>query len=337
MSARRAAALAWAAFLSLAAVAGVAMAGWRKAYAFVWPEVSPEKLLRFAAPTPFQYRVLIPGLARLLWGAPAETSTVVTQREALARFLHVDAAATVAFVVVAQRWFASLLDEPDSALSRDDRRLAAMLLAGASLWLVPFSYLLVGAGPDVHRYPYFPWDLPALALFTLALHLLRSERWALYYPVFVLATLNRETTCFLPVVYLLARGDSRPPRALALHAAAQTALWVAIKLCLRAAFSRGAGLHESHLDDNVFYLSRPEGWAHVLSALGFLWAPAAMLGRRVSDPFVRRGLWVMPLWLAGMLSVGNVYELRVYGELTPLALAAWALILRDALRGRSPT
>lgn len=335
MSARRAAALAWAAFLSVACVAGAAMAGWRKAYAFVWPEVSPEKLLRFSAPTPFQYRVLVPGLARLVWGAPGEPSTFVTQREALARFLRLDALATVAFLVVAQRWFASLLDDASHLLPRDDRRLAAMLLAGASLWLVPFSYLLVGAGPDVHRYPYFPWDIPALALFTLALHLLRAERWALYYPVFVVATLNRETTCFLPVMYLLARADSRPPRALALHAGIQGALWVAIKLSLRAAFSRGAGLHESHLDDNVLYLSRPEGWAHVASALGFLWAPAALLGRRVRDPFVRRALWVMPLWLAGMLSVGNVYELRVYGELTPLALGAWALVLRDALAGRS--
>lgn len=47
----------------------------------------------------------------------------------------------------------------------------------------------------------FPYDVPSLALFCTAVYLVMRDRTALFYLVFALATLTRETSCFLTLFF----------------------------------------------------------------------------------------------------------------------------------------
>lgn len=295
--------------------------GIRRAGTFVWGPSSPDALLAGQAETPFQHRALVVLLARLLrpW-----------THDARAAFELVEVCGAVGLLWCFRAYVQAILGGGAAA------RRVAMTVAPLAAMMVPLQYALVGEVLGQRRYVYFPWDLPAAFGFLACVALMRAGRWGLYYPAFVAATLTRETTVFLPILLLLVgpRGDERP-RALAAHAAAQFAIWGAIKLALGWIYRHnpGSGAYADTLDDNLRLLSSPGAIARVLGCFGFLWVPVALGASRIEDPFVRRALRVVPLWFASMIMVANLYELRVFGELgAAVIVPAWVLLLRALLR-----
>lgn len=295
--------------------------GLRRAGTFVWGPCSPEALLAGEAETPFQHRVLVVTLARLLrpW-----------THDARAAFEAVEVLGAVGLLWAFRAYVQAILGGGAAA------RRVAMAVTPLAAMMVPLQYVLLGEVLGLRRYVYFPWDLPAACAFLVCVALLRARRWGLYYPAFVLATLTRETTVFLPLMQLLVGPrEGERPRDVAAHAAAQLALWGALKLALRWAYRRnpGAGAFTDTLGDNLLLLSSPGATARVLGCFGFLWVPVALGASRIADPFVRRALRVVPLWFVAMLAVANLYELRVFGELgAAVVLPAWLLLLRALLR-----
>jgi hypothetical protein len=73
-------------------------------------------------------------------------------------------------------------------------------------------------------------------------------------------------------------------------------------------------------------------WPLFASSMGFLWIPVLFYYRRIKNEFLQRSLWVVFPLFAGMMFVGNIYELRIFGELLPIFLAAFFLILFDLLK-----
>src|SRR5467141_3903723 len=57
--------------------------------------------------------------------------------------------------------------------------------------ILPFNYF---------NLPYYPYDVPSVVFFTLGLILIHDRNWVWFYPLFGIATLNRETSIFLTVV-----------------------------------------------------------------------------------------------------------------------------------------
>lgn len=162
------------------------------------------------------------------------------------------------------------------------------------------------------------------------------KKWLLFYPVFILGTLNRETTCFLGVIYLVTAFGREKPGKIVLHVLVLAAIWLTIKGCLSRIFAQNPGsLFLFLLVDNFQYLSRPGNVLSVLSSFGFLWILVLLCFRRIFDRFIRRSQVVALPFFVGMLLVGALVEIRVFGELIPLVLAAVLLILKGFSKAAS--
>lgn len=185
-----------------------------------------------------------------------------------------------------------------------------------------------------------PYDLPSLFFFCAGINLIvRNNLW-LYYLLFIPAVFNRETICFLTVIFavwqwcsLTGSVRSRLLRILP-HVAAQAAIWIAVKVYLFK-------LYEHNLSDvaanrvfkslplyNLKELATPGQWPLLLSISGFA-IPLLIAQRRWIGH--RALAWccaiVLPLWALGMFLVGVVVEVRVFTEVVSLVAPAVALIV----------
>ena len=263
------------------------------------------------APFPFRYRILVPSLARFL----AEGTGFPLGH--------------CYFAIAVLAVFAILLSF-DVLLASFVRRDAARVLAFGILYPLSWNYL------GLNRM-YFPFDLPGVALFTLGLVFLVRGSWLAYYAVFVLATINRETTWILTLILVVTAWDRMPRRALLLHVLAQGLLWLGIKAGLAALYPGGpqfANMAAQNLSTwrGMLTLSGngAKDWAKlVLLYGGMAWlVPFAL---REGPRFFRRAWLVFPLFLVPMLVVGTIDEARLYAEWIPLAAAPVLLALARRL------
>jgi hypothetical protein len=280
-----------------------------------WVAVDFSHLVAGTALTPMQYRVLFPFLVRQLqaaeWPLLAGWGLSSYQRA-------LDLLGCVAVLYAARYFWRSLGYR------------AGQAMAGSVLFalVLPFQFLL----PAV-RYHYC-YDLPSIAFFTLCLGALVRRQWFVFYPVFILATFNRETTAFLVPIFLLAYVGRSPWRGVFGHAVAQTALWVGIKWLLWRVYGGNADpaytgrfdLYQDTVAQNLRLLhGDPSVWFTLASNWGFLWIPAFTQWRRIGHPFIARALWAVPLYVCAMFFVGELAELRIYSEMIPLVLAGAVL------------
>lgn len=302
----------WPAEVALAfAVAAFAwiFSGLHQTENLVHPPASVERLSAFDAEIPYQYRILVPlaihaaerfGLARALSLDAMELARAI---DALCVFgLFFALRALIARFVVG-RWLPSAW----SALG-----LAAL----------PFLYVLPRAWPA-----YYPYDLSAILCFTLGLWWMHARNWPAYYWLFPFATLNRETTSVLVVLFLLTQWKSMPIHRLALHVAVQTAIWLGIKWLLQRTFGKNGGVGEYYGDalrDNSALVSEPAKLFAMTMVFGYLWLPLLFVVRRIREPFARRALLGLPLFFVLGFCFAQFDELRIYGEGVPLVILGLA-------------
>jgi hypothetical protein len=186
----------------------------------------------------------------------------------------------------------------------------------------------------------YPYDLPSMFFFTLALLLAMQRRYILLCLLMPLATLNRETTFFLiPAVALMSASEARNktgPEAKTLWARGlATVLWLSVCWYLVTRWELkhfpGVGSEKfSHIAVNLSALKHPLLLDHVLAALGFLWVLLLFKGRTIPDLRLRALLWLYPIWAAVMVYYGILSEIRIYGELVPLC-SVMSLILFEEM------
>ena len=286
-----------------------------------WWQATFERLVRGDAITPMQYRVLLPWLAGRVVASLRRTPFAVTLAQVrLAIELASVFALLLAVFFVAPSW-----------LRRGGAPAAAAAPGGPGAWAaglftalaLPFHFLLVDESLSFYTY-----DIPAILFFVLGLAAARAERWALFYPLFVVATLNRETSCFLAVVVLITGAGRWPRRRLLRHGLVQAALWLAVKGALWVRFqqntdlqySNAAGLLKNTLADNLAAAGDPRTWLLLPAVYGYLWIPLLVFRRRLPDPWLRRALLAVPLFHLVMLVPGEILELRIYADMLPLVV-----------------
>jgi hypothetical protein len=209
-----------------------------------------------------------------------------------------------------------------------------LLVSAFSIYLIyPFNYLL----PREYCV-YYPYDTLSGALWGLALSLLYRQRLGWYYLVFVLATLNRETSCFLTIIYLLTSYKKDNAWRVLRHICLQAMIWIILKLWLAWQFAGNPGsfIYEPHhFYTNLVFLADPKVWPILLSNFGYIWLPVLVGYKYIKDDFIRRSLGVMPLFLLGMIVVGNLPEIRTFGEMMPVVLAAFICLVfcRNSING----
>lgn len=302
---------------------------------------SLERLIDFTADPPYRYRVLMPLLLRAT-AALADGLAIDVRLATLAALWE-----AVALVVLFAA-FAGLVGR-----FVDRRPFAA--LAGLSLLLPLVWHFVATDRPN----PFYPWDIVQILAFTLGLQMLLAGRVCCYYPVFVLATLNRETSCFLAMLFLAAFWGRLPRKALFAHVAAQAAIWLALRIAILALLGGSGGLTPVVADESgipkgdLFWLTawlnvdhfrrQPFDLIEIAGLYVFAWLPVALYRQKLPLRSLQRMLLVVPVFVAAMWTVGLALEPRIYGEMIPLVwlaaclLAARAIGLSLRAKERAPT
>lgn len=173
-----------------------------------------------------------------------------------------------------------------------------------------------------------PYDIWSVAFTCAGLLLLAKKQYRAFYPLFALATLNNEKTCFLTVAQLLMLWGDTPKCRLCLHVLAQLIIWTALKYPLYLYYlgnpqHANTALFMLPVFQNLKWLSSPLNCLFLCSAFGFAWIPVLFNYHRIDQMTVRRLLWLAIPFCAGMLLVGILREIRIFGELTPVVWLAF--------------
>ncbi|MEK9135917.1 MAG: hypothetical protein AAB393_02235 [Bacteroidota bacterium] len=180
----------------------------------------------------------------------------------------------------------------------------------AALWLLPLLF----------RYYHYIYDPATLLLFTLAVYLITMRRLGLFYLVFALATINKETAILLIGVFALHELTLPSRTRLIAHIVAQLTIWGAIKGILASMFATNPGVFvEFHLlDHNLVPHTDPFAWLYFAAVVAAMWL---LVRHRWSEKpvFLRRSLFVVavPLLVLSFF-FGYFDELRGYYEAYPI-------------------
>ena len=212
--------------------------------------------------------------------------------------------------------------------------------------LVPAVYPLLlvvcGATYVMHTVQNFRfiYDLPSLAFFSIAFYLLYFQRhWIFFVVLFLVATVNRETTVLLLPLYLLSaavkEGQLRVREIFRIRPFMVVAplglAWILWQLAVRRLFASNVSEFYPRFSWNIKSLLAPHAWPQLLSACAYLLPFVIVTRNRIRDPKIRAWLWIIPLWIAFMFSFGILIETRIYGELIPLVVCSTMLIVEDYL------
>ena len=274
---------------------------------------SPMALAAGVASTPYQYRVLVPWMVRV-----ATDLHVIRPESQMAMFRVIQVIALILLAVVFRRYLSLFIAD----------RVLTSVMALTLYAILPFNYF---------NLPYYPYDVPSVLFFTLGVILIHDERWWWFYPLFVVATFNRETTIFLAVITAAAWFDRYAWPKLAALVLSQVAIWIAIKAALWTIYQQnrwmGYGLYQYQLKVNIATLiESPLKAVIALATWGCLWLMVAVWYPRIDDLFMRRTLWTIPVFIAGMFVAGVIIELRIWGEMLPIVLAAAWIVFLDVVK-----
>jgi hypothetical protein len=216
-------------------------------------------------------------------------------------------------------------------------RIYRLAAANAPLPELPFAILVVLCLFNfVLGVPFsFPYDLPATAFLGWGSYFALQRRFWPLLPLFAVGTLNRETTLFLVGVYavsLATTGDGRLDlRQLRIGDYARLTVLVLL-WALETGFQKHlyrANPTEAgpRIAGNLHALANPLLWPNILSASAFLLPWVYVFRHRIAYAPLRNTLLLLPFWVLLLLSVGQILELRIYGDISCVIAAAAALIL----------
>ncbi len=272
---------------------------------------------------PYVYRVLIPILTRSTYAVLSGPS-LDTLEQALLRIPKVQKETLrlgweqdffIEYLIALLFAYLSLL-----AFSFVIRRFWAMLYDTEPRVsnLIPIVALLA-LPPLFPTGPHYIYDFPTLFFFTLGLVFLVQKRWSLFYPIFLLGCLNKETMVLLTFLFLILYRTHLPGKVFLSHMGAQLLIFGIIKLALLFAFAENAGnVLDFHLYLNLHILLMGYDAVTLLVGLFVLWMifhdyalkhPVLQQSMALTIPFGLLLLWG-----------GVVVELRDVYELYPIVL-----------------
>ena len=150
---------------------------------------SYEKIAKFEADKVFQTRLLITSLANLLqptlpllkwsfqWAVPYPINY-----EVILQLINVTSLTILILLIHPLAKILGYITKPFTSL---------LILFPLSWNYIVINGFLDGAGL------YYSYDIPSLTFFALGIILFMQKKWLWFYPVFILACLNRESACFI--------------------------------------------------------------------------------------------------------------------------------------------
>jgi hypothetical protein len=182
--------------------------------------------------------------------------------------------------------------------------------------LVPLGILL-GLPPFFLMGTHYIYDFPALFFFTAGFLLLVRKRWYLFYPVYAIGCMNKETMVLLVVAMVLVHGREMPSRKLSLHLLAQLVIAGMIKAALIVTFRNNPGSSvEFHLFGNIHNLLLPYTFENAFFLI--LLCVLVFHDFRSKHPVLRRAAWLLLPFVLLMFSFAWLGEIRDLYEIYPL-------------------
>ncbi|MBE0683503.1 MAG: hypothetical protein IH589_16465 [Anaerolineales bacterium] len=201
------------------------------------------------------------------------------------------------------------------------RALLRAQLSGPSLYFnITVACALYGLTYTNHEGVY-SYDYPLLFLYTTAIYLMSRQVWWAYYFVFILATINKETTILLTAVYALTFWRKHNSRHFTLHLLSQFITFAIITSSIRFYFSEnpGSGV-EIHFLRNIRLLMNPPDVYDFPLLMMMLFVLIVKDWYAKPSLFKNTFLMVVPLVCLGF-AFGWVDELRDYYEVYPAVIA----------------
>ena len=191
----------------------------------------------------------------------------------------------------------------------------------------------------LHAYRFY-YDLPSLGFFAIGLYLIYFRKHPLLFALlFVIATLNRETTLLLLFMFVLSSvtdGNgiqwSRiwAPQTLTV-AVPLGIFWISWHVLVNGIFVRNHFAYIPASEINSVLLVWPPAWPQMLTA-GCYTIPFVVFHRRlVTDRTLRVWLWVLPAWFGIMFLYAIIVEIRLYGELIPYFVCMAAIVAEEMM------
>ena len=208
--------------------------------------------------------------------------------------------------------------------------------------LLPFAVLIVVFFFDFYlSVPYsFPYDPVSMMFLGWGLYLVLTDKFWWLLPLFAVATWNRETTVFLILAraaIALSREGRWKLRAVKMRDVLEIGLlcgvWVAIELALHHKYAGNATEAGARITGNLHNMLRPVLWPAILSGSAFLMPWIYWRRDLISAARLRACVLVLPLWVLMLLCVGQILEVRIYGDIAVFIAVCAAAILRAELSG----
>ena len=235
--------------------------------------------------------------------------------------------------VVLAGWMATRIYEAAS-----ERRLLTAYVYPLVLVFCATSYVLL----PLQSFRFY-YDLPSLGFFSVGLYLIYFRKNPLWFAaLFVIATINRETTLMLLWFFVLAAvaegyafdwRRAYAPRTLAV-VVPLALYWTGWHIFVGRMFAHNHLEWIRHYVVNAVLLAWPPAWSQMLSAGCFLILPILVFRRCVKDATLRIWLWALPAWFGIMFVYGILVEVRIFGELIPYFVCMAALIAEQTILGR---
>jgi hypothetical protein len=263
----------------------------------------------------FRLRILVPILARAI--------SYVVRIDIKLIYQALAVLVTFGLLIAYQRYLANFLRPAFSSIF-------SLAVVYPMLW----NFCLLTNG-------YLPFDLPSLLFFVMGCHFIYRRNWLAYYPTLALATLNRETACFLIFVFFFCLYAKMSKRTMFWHVFVQALLWGGLKYSTYVLLgSDSEPLFRLQASSNARVISdmlRLRGnalkdWAKLGLSFGGTWLVLPWVFRR-QPAFLKRSLLVVVPIVTITGFCGIIDEIRVYSELVPILLTPLVYAVAAELGG----
>jgi hypothetical protein len=214
-------------------------------------------------------------------------------------------------------------------------------------FVYPLFLIMVSATyfmPTSHVFRYV-YDLPSLGFFACGLYLIYRKRHPMLFAiVFIIGTLNRETTLFLLFFFLISSllVDEKIvwKRAFSLRVLGTVLplaiFWLGWHVWVTRHFAGLDSESKPRAVGNLIALAWPFMWPGMAAVAAYTLPILLFFKSRTRSLELRLWLWVVPLWAVFMFFYGMFVEVRLFGELIPLFACTAVLLAEERLFAAPP-
>jgi hypothetical protein len=195
---------------------------------------------------------------------------------------------------------------------------------------------------------FYCYDIPSLTFYVIGLTFFLKGNWLLFYLIFILANLNRESACFISLSgFFLQFKFCKNPKLLIginknlfLHILTQTILWIVMRTFLIWIYQGNPGVFFEEPHSMSKFLSRiwngnshwaMENAAWFLTLFAGIWL-IPVIGFKKLSSFGKKLIFVGIIYVISLYFRSNMMETRVYNELNVIISICAIICLTNLIK-----